>query len=232
MAGRPPEVHHVRESFMRATQSSLELIRDVQGVTSIKVKPNTLHPEQARRIGELAFLGMISAWEEFLEQSFVRYLAGARAKNGYQPALRVGAASGISHSYHLLAGDPNFDPSRSYAKFSSPTWIISISKVFFENGAPYATQLHANLQILHFANHLRNRVAHSSKKARYEFKQAALQHLGLPATGTLPQGYRVGDLMLSRANHLFGQQVKDRGHVYFVAYGNRLRQMAKVICPE
>lgn len=234
MPGRPPKVSHVRNAFLRDSVSARDLILAVRDISAIKRKDDgpRLHPEQARRVFELAFLGMIASWEEFLEQSFVRYLAGAQSDNGYGPTLRVGKSSGIAHSYHLISGDPNFDPSRNYSRFGDPKWVIAVSKNYFELGAPYAPQLQANLDILQHAVKLRNRVAHNSTKSREEFKQSALQHLGRPNNGSLPQGYGVGDLLLSKADRLFGQEARDKGWPYFVAYAIRLRRMARHICPE
>lgn len=233
MSGRPPKVDHVRESFLRDTESARDLIVAVRDISAIRRRDDgpKLHPEQARRVFELAFLGMISSWEEFLEQSFVRYLAGATFGNNSGPTLRVGKSSSIAHSYHLISGDPTFDPSRSYSRFSDPKWVIAMSKNYFELGAPYAPQLHANLDILQHAIKLRNRVAHNSTKSREDFKQSALQHLGRPNNSSLPQGYSVGDLLLTKADRLFGQEAKDKRWEFFLAYGNRLRRMARQICP-
>lgn len=233
MPGRPPKLAHVREAFLRDSVQARDLILAVRDLSAIKRKNNEpkLHPEQARRVFELAFLGMIASWEEFLEQAFVRYLAGAQSDNGYSPKLRVGKSSGIAHSYHLISGDPSFDPSRNYSRFSDPKWVIAVSKNYFELGAPFAPQLQANLDILQHAIKLRNRVAHNSTKSRKEFKQAALQHLGRPAGGSLPQGYGVGDLLLSKADRIFGQEARDKKWVFFVAYAIRLRRMARHICP-
>src|SRR5690606_1322906 len=130
MPGRPPKTAHVRDTFLAASESARDLVKAVSGLSGIN--PNSqcprLHAEQARRVVELAFLGLVSAWEEFLEKSFVRYLAGAKADNGFSPTLRMGKASDIAHAYHLISGDPAFDPARNYAKFGDPKWVISISK--------------------------------------------------------------------------------------------------------
>jgi len=150
MAGRPPKVDHILATFLRESDSARELVIAVTQVSAINpnVQGPRLHPEQARRVVELAFLGLISSWEEFLEQTFVRYLAGAESANGYKAPLRLGKASDITHSYHLISGDPSFDPSRNYSKFGDPRWVIEISKNYFSLGAPYSHLLQANVDIL------------------------------------------------------------------------------------
>ena len=233
MVGRPPKVGHVRAAFMRESESARDLMLAVQQVSALN--PNSggprLHPKQARRVVELAFLGLMSSWEEFLEQSFVRYLAGAKADDGSNPPLRVGQSSGIPHSYQLISGDPSFDPEKNYSKFGDPKWVIAISKNYFEHGAPYAALLQANLEILQHAVRLRNRVAHNSTKCREDFKRSARLHLGLAADAGLTQGYSVGDLLLSPAARIFGQEARDNNRTYFYAYAVKFRQMARRICP-
>src|SRR5690349_3765507 len=102
MAGRPSKVGHVRDAFLSNSVSARDLVLAVRDLAAIRRVPGQagLHPEQARRVVELAFLGLIASWEEFLEQSFVRYLAGAASDNGYRPKLRLGKSSDITHSYH------------------------------------------------------------------------------------------------------------------------------------
>ena len=233
MPGRPPQVDHVRESFLRASSSARDLVRAVGQVSAIRQNPNcpTLHPEQARRVVELAFLGLVSAWEEFLEQTFVRYLAGAKAASGFTPALRLGKASTIAHSYHLISGDPDFDPSRNYSKFGEPKWVIAIAKNYFALGAPYATCLQPHLDPLQHAIKLRNRVAHSSTKCREDFKKTARVHLGLQPNVGVGQGYGVGDLLLEPAQRIFGQEAVAKNWNYFQAYNARLRAISRRIVP-
>ena len=234
MAGRPPTVGHVLRSFLAASRSARDIVSAVSEVAAIN--PNTtgprLHPEQARRVVELAFLGLVSAWEEFLEQSFVRYLAGAKSGSDYAAPLRLGSASCIKHAYQLISGDPEYDPARNYSRFGEPKWVIAISRNYMAQGSPYATKLHPSLEILNAAVRLRNRVAHNSSKSRADFKRTALVHLGYAVDAKLSQGYGVGDLLTSPANRLFGQRVRDRGLNYFQAYNAKFRHLAKEICPE
>lgn len=234
MAGRPPQIVHVRDTFLAASKSARDLVKAVSGLSGINPHSECprLHAEQARRVVELAFLGLISSWEEFLEQSFVRYLAGAKADNGYAPELRMGKASDISHAYQLISGDPAFDPSRRYAKFGDPRWVISISKNYFVLGAPYATVLQPSLDQLQHAIQLRNRVAHNSSKCRNDFIKSAKRHLNIPAEGKLTQGYTVGDLLGAPANQLFGQEARDKYWTFFQAYNARLRSLAKKVVHE
>lgn len=233
MSGRPPAVDHLLDRFIAASRSARDLVQKVSTLSS--VNPNTpqprLHPEQARRVVELAFLGLVSSWDEFLEQTFVRYLAGAKTSSKYAPRLRIGNTNGIHHAYHVITGKPDFDPSRSYSKFHDPRWVIDTAKIYFELGAPYATALHPSLAVLNHAIKLRNRVAHNSSKARADFKMSAREHLGLGTDAPLAQGYSVGDLLVAPASHIFGKQAGAKGWTYFRAYNARLRKLARNIVP-
>lgn len=200
------------------------------------VNPNTacprLHIEHSRRVVELAFLGMIASWEEFLEQVFVRYMCAARTDSGYVPRLRMGKTSDISHAYHVLSGDPTYDPNKNYSRFGDPKWVISSAKLYFDQGAPFSQKMQGRLQVLQNAIKLRNRVAHSSKKVRAEFITSAKLHLGKGPNQALTQGFRVGDLLLTPASRIFSQKLQQKNLSYFMAYGAVYRDLAKSIVPK
>jgi hypothetical protein len=146
--------------------------------------------------------------------------------------LRLGRASGILHAYHVISGDPDFDPSRTYSRFDDPKRVIASAKVYFQLGSPYTPILQANLELLQHAVKLRNRVVHNSSKAREDLKRVARKHLGLDDNTPLTQGYSVGDLLVPRADRIFGQRARDKGWTYFQAYNERLRSLARKIVPE
>lgn len=234
MAGRPPKVDHVREAFLGQTNSARSLVKSV--VTLSGINPNTacprLHVEHSRRVVELAFLGLVSAWEEFLEQVFVRYMCAARADSGYIPNLRMGRASDLGHAYQVLSGDPKYNPARHYSRFSDPKWVISSAKLYFDQGSPFSPRMQSRIEILQNAVKLRNRVAHLSQKVRTEFIASAKLHLGKQCDKPLPQGFRVGDLLLIPPNRLFNQKIQNKQPDYFMAYCATFRSLAECIVPK
>jgi len=228
MAGRAPKLDSVLASFLGSVDSAASLASAVQSIAVVRPLPGTpsLHVKQARRAVELAFLGLVANWEEFLEQSFVRYLAGAKSKVGGSPPLRLGKASGISHAYHVLSGDPGYDPARNYSKFGEPKWVIDTARIYFETGAPYATRMTAYLEALQAAVKMRNRVAHNSEKCREDFKKIARTHLAISPTAKLTQGFSVGDLLMKKPVAIFSNKVKARYSTYFDAYCGLYRYLA------
>lgn len=234
MPGRPPQVAHLREGMLRSLSSAKKLVESVQKVGAIH--PNTkgprLHTEHVRRVIELAFLGIVSAWEEFLEQVFVRYLAGAKSDSGYSPTLRVGKAIDIGHAYHIVSADPEYDPAKLYLRFGEPGWTVSVAKIYFEGGRPFAPALTDNKDRLMDAMKLRNRVAHASTKCREDFRKVARSFFGLPANGGLSQGFGVGDLLMKPAERHFGDKARDKGWSIFYSYVRLYGRLAKTIVPK
>lgn len=234
MPGRPPKVDHLRIQFVRAINSASTLYSSVQSLGGINpaVQSPRLHTEHVRRVVELAFLGVIGSWEEFLELTLVRYIAGAKCDGGYEPGLRLGKAANIKHAYHLVAGDPNFEPARGFVGLSDPTTTIDVAKLFLEGGRPYADALRAKKDRLVDAVRLRNRVAHTSMKCREDFKKTARSYLNLGGGGKLTQGYRVGDLLTTHAVRHFGPGAANRNLTFFQAFMEMFSSLAEKIVPK
>jgi hypothetical protein len=80
LRGQPANLAAHRATLISAVKSAQGLVA-ASGALST---PNPhvkrrLHPKHFRRIVELAFMSMVSSWEDFVEAVFVRYLAGAKA---------------------------------------------------------------------------------------------------------------------------------------------------------
>lgn len=233
MAGRPPKVGKIRDQFLASVTSAKNLVASARALSVVNphVGQPRLHAEQARRVVGLAFLGLISNWEEFLEETFVRYMAGANSPSGYSPIYRLGKTANIAHAYHVISGDTGFDPKRNYSKFSEPRWVIDITRIYFDNGAPYSPRMQAYIEPLQHAVKIRNRVAHSSTKCREDFKKTAKIHLGLQPTARLKQGYSVGDLLVEKPKAVFNASLQARHQSYFEIYCGLYKYLAKQIVP-
>ena len=95
--GRPPLVQHMRDYFENSISSAEGLVADVRKLERVKTSTHegTLHSKRVARIAELAFMGMFSAWEEFLEDTFIRYLAGASDSDSKWPVLKLGKSENM-----------------------------------------------------------------------------------------------------------------------------------------
>lgn len=228
--GRPPKVEHVRDEFLKDLNSARDLVRAVLQFEGIhpNTKKATLHSKHVRKVVELAFMGVLSSWEEFLERCLVRYMAGA-GTTSYTPSLKVGCADNIPHSYQLLSEQGSYDPSKDYLKISDTYWVLMKAKFYFDNGKPFDI-LQDLSEKINDANKIRNRVAHSSTKCKADFKKVAIKLLSIN-TGKLSQGFSAGNLLLSKADRHFGQSAKNRGITFFEAYMEFFEDTAKRLVP-
>jgi len=222
----------VKKTFEDMVESSRSLhaairpytVRSYEGIAE-----NPLHPNQARKVVGLALIGALAAWEEFLEAVFVRYLAGACSPSGYVPSLRLGQADSIKHAYEVLTGDSRYNPEKKVLSWTSLPAVIKSVELLFCEGHPFRVPLEEWEQSLQDAFIIRNRVAHSSRKARNDFKRVALQHLGRSENGSLSQGYSAGDLLLESSVRGFRSLGKQDD--YFSAYMTMLLDLARKIAP-
>lgn len=230
MAGRPPEVDHVKAALLKELRAAEELVSKINSFKG-GINPNGtpgLHPKYVRQVVELAFMGAVSSWEEFLEHALVRYVAGAKTKTGYSPAPKFGRANSIEHAYQVLSVNPKFDKSKDYLKVSDPKWVTNTADFLFSTHG--FGDVKGKSQLLGHANAIRNRVAHSSHKCRFKFKVTALDFLQ-PPSGKLTKGYGPGDLLMAKVVGHFGQSVVQAQKNHFEAYMDLFRQLADKVVP-
>jgi hypothetical protein len=215
MGGRPPEVNSARTSFIEVIDQANRLYAVIKPFCDMSIKSishKQIHPKQANRFLGLAFLSVLAGWEEFVEVSFIRYLAGSKTRNGYAPKMRIGGCESIGHAYEILSGQLNFDPTRKYTNWTSFQSVIDKAKLFFVNGEPYSLVTSQEIEIINNANKVRNRVAHGSQKCKAEFRNVALTMLN---RRVLHQGFDVGMLLLSSPTTQFSTSTQVD---FFMAY--------------
>lgn len=130
-------------------------------------------------IMELSFLRIFLAWEDFLEQSFVRYMCGGMTASGYRPQLYVHPAS-LEHAYDILRGQ------RAFIEWSNGSEVLQRARLFFKNGYPYHPAIAGALQELEEMRILRNGIAHRSATAIRHFEDLARRLLGYRPRGLSP----------------------------------------------
>jgi hypothetical protein len=232
---RRPEVEHTKLRFLASIASARSLANEILAIPQ-KVNPQTpgpgLYTGHVGQVIELAFMGMVASWEEFLEQVLVRYVAGASAAPrtpgtpGYRPTPKYGLATSLSHAYEVLTLNPNFSASRDFLKVSDPKWVKRTVDFFFTTH-PFGV-LTTNADSIRLANKIRDRVAHDSEKCRTDFKEVAV-HFLRPGGNKLRHGYTPGHLLLDPVRRRFPQAMY--GHSHFEAYQQMYEDMASVIVP-
>lgn len=127
---------------------------------------------------ELAFLRLFMAWEDFLEQSFFRYLCGYRSALGSFPPTKQ-YASRIAAAEKMVLGN------RDYVLWHNPSIIEKRSRSFLL-GAPHETVIASNTARLEWFASIRHRVVHGQQDARNKFDIATLRLAGRTYLGARP----------------------------------------------
>ncbi|WP_339427317.1 hypothetical protein [Pseudomonas sp. RA_105y_Pfl1_P41] len=228
--GAKPKVNHVRDEFIAEINTARNLVVAIRGLPrwSPKSTGAAIHTKHVNQVVELAFMGLVASWEEFLERSLVRYLAGAATDKNYSPVPKYGSADSISHAYELLSQDSKYDPLKNYLKVSDPRWVYRTADFFFRSH-PYGV-LNPKTDLIRHASAIRNRVAHSSDKCRSEFKKTALDFLG-PAKTSLSSGYSPGTFLLAPAQRIFTGPAIQKNISHFEAFATMFEDLAHSIVP-
>ncbi len=190
---------------------------------------NPIHPLQATKIIELSFMNIISAWEEFAQAVFVRYMIGGVSESDYSPVLRIGRCLSLNHAMDLIAGKSDFDPSIDYLDWSNWTKVLDKAKLFFEKAKPFSSVNENQRQLIRDSVIIRNRVAHSSKKCKQAFNILAKRYLGLRGSESLPRGFSVGRLLISDKVRGFNKAYESDN--YYQSFSVMFRKLSDIIAP-
>ena len=114
---------------------------------------------------ELAFLRAFLAWEVFLADSFVLYVAGHKPARGRAPKRYTFPPS------LKTAGEWLIPEHRQYAEWNDVSTVITRSERFFEHGRPYAEVLRNHRHALSESKTIRNCIAHASSNAQEKFEE-------------------------------------------------------------
>lgn len=160
----------------------IELERQVNNGQNLvsRVKVLGLPQVQLEIIAELAFLRVFMAWENFLEESFIRYLVGAASPSGYTPDRFVNPPN-MEIAEKLILGEK-----REYVRWNSTNEVIARSKIYFKDGEPYKNALQVATIELDEMNTIRNRIAHKSTYSKDKFNQLIRRTFGHGIRGMTP----------------------------------------------
>ncbi len=228
---RQVNVISVRDQFITVLDSNLNLYEEMLPHANYSYHNNraAIHPTQANRIVGMCFMSTVGAWEEFLGDSFIRYMAGASTPS-YQPVLKIGSCKGISHAVDVLAGESDYDLAKNYMTWTKYSDVCSKATVFFERGEPYTKVPAVFKERVADAIYIRNRVAHGSDKCIKDFAKVAKRFLGLNPVDNLPRGTSVGKILKGRAVNHF--QAFNTAPTYYHAYDKMFRHLAFMLVPS
>ena len=128
----------------------------------------------------MAFLDMFLAWEDFLEESFIRYMCGAVTKTRYRPKVYVAPVS-LDHALRFFIVKP-----RDYVEWSSGQQVIERAEMVFHDGEPYKSSIRPLLTDLDDMRQIRNAIAHHSGASLRKFETVVRRLLGSRPRGLNP----------------------------------------------
>lgn len=171
MSRRMPPLEVRFASFVDEALGLAEVAERIRAVSP----PGSLarHELRGRRLDalyEIAYLRVFLLWEDFLEQSFIRYLCGYPCTLG--PAvLRVARFGSLSDAEGAILG------TNDWVTWANPNRVVSRSQQYINSGFHEAV-LKSNLSRLGAFNSVRNRIAHRSAYARHQFDLATTLLVG------------------------------------------------------
>ncbi len=169
-------VSPLRKLFNSEIKKSFDLI----------AKVNELKPPLQQRyvflIVELSFLKIYLAWEQLLEETFIRYMTGGKTFKGYKVSSYVSPKNYI-HAQELI------NEGKEYSNWT-PDEIIRKASLFFKK-EPYKNALKPIIQQLNEMKCIRNRIVHGSHHSNEKFKSLVRSKISYA-----PVGITAGDFLL------------------------------------
>jgi hypothetical protein len=230
MVGRPPRIATDRRNFDAVRISSDNLVAAIRPYLSIPYndKSQPLRRKQAERIVSYSFMTLMGGWEDLVQLTYLKYLVGAESPNGTRPVLIVTSKATLLDAARFVTGKPCFDPNEHYLKWATWNKTVRDANNHFQSGMPFSSVTLSDRALLGYAQSIRNRVAHRSKKCIANFLASARPHLGLPHNATLPQGTDAGRLLCATVTHLFPANLSQ---IYYEAYSDLLYRLSRIIAP-
>lgn len=181
------KINPVLETFKKNVHKSLSLAKDA--IDFKEFRGGRYRPILKTRlylIVELSFLQLFISWEQFLEQTFTRYMCGGRTSSGYSPNRYVQPKT-LEHALNMIK------QKKPYVDWTVGGEVINKAKLCFRDGEPFANALGGSLGQLEEMKKNRNRIAHRSIHSEKEFQNLVRQKLGYNPKGMVP-----GKLLLYR----------------------------------
>ncbi len=166
--------------FAAATSDALALVEAGHSLrNNVRGTRRYLSQGRLELIHELAYLRCFAAWEDVLEQSFLRFLAGYAHGGGREVLVTPPYSPTLSAAALRVLG------TRSYLLWHSASLVILRGRGFFAGGR-HETVLGSALSRLDWMASVRHRIAHSHDDARAKFDSATLGLAGRTYPGSRP----------------------------------------------
>ncbi|MGD1044227.1 MAG: hypothetical protein ABR936_02740 [Bacteroidota bacterium] len=169
--------------FRDRLDKSFSLVSDASNYVELRgTQHRNLKQERIYQINELAFLDMYLSWEDYLENTFVRFMCGAKTKNCYSPKLFVCPPT-LEHALKY------FMTPKGYVEWTSAQAVSERAELVFKDGEPYSSAFRPVINILNQMRIIRNAIAHRSGKALSDFEDLVTDEIGYKPKGIRPGGF-------------------------------------------
>jgi len=162
-----PDVRPVLKDFKDDVSRCMQLLTAVRGAGFPFF--------QVELFAELSFLRMYVSWENFLEESFSRFLCGARGTSGAVPVCCTKPNS-IDHAKRILVG---LDRGGRYSDWSRRDVVVARASLFFRHGAPFQGPVTAAGVDLDDMRMIRDCIAHKSRTSKDSLAKIIQRRTGL-----------------------------------------------------
>jgi len=174
-------VGHVHDSFSSELASAARFRTAV--MQAAHHSSGMLTPTQVSYAIEMSFLRAFMGWEEFLQQTFIRYMCGAQYCSGGAPTL-----ISASPAPNLSQADAALRQGRRYIGWTVSATVIDRARKQFNGGEPYASAVGGIAPTLDTARRIRNRIVHQSDQCKEKYREALRTLFGTTELRGLPPG--------------------------------------------
>ena len=201
-------------SALNAFNAKVTVCKKFADSMSLSVNSPIHNKHHREMIIEVAFLQTITAWERFIESSFLLYATGKTASLRYCPKRKIKPPTKeIAHAILLPEGRP-------FADWLNAEIVGNRAKKFFKEGDPFTLYLGSKSNCLKQVNSIRNAIAHSSLHSEEKLEDVIKIHVGHTFN------MKAGDLLMRKPNSSLGSQQS-----IFDYYLEELQKLAKAIVP-
>jgi hypothetical protein len=213
----PKRMPPLEQRFASAVDRALELPEAGERIRASSPPGSAprqeLRPSRLEALYETAYLRIFLLWEDFLEQTFLRFMCGYHARTGPAILIRPAFSSLGDAERAILLG-------KDYVSWANPTRVSRRCRRHIAAGT-HETVINSNFSRLEAFNAVRNRIAHSSRFARLEFDRATMSLHGRRYPASSPGRFLRDTAVTSPA---------PQSWLHFVA--DELVRLAAQICPS
>lgn len=160
---------------------------------------------------EYVVLQMFGKWEKFLEDIFIEYMLGGQSQNGDAPNRYVSPLD-RDHAYRMIQNV------NLYPDWSDIDKVLKNAYNFFEQGGPFAVLQTVKSEITSLKK-IRNAIAHTSNRAKTDFKKLVQGKIGYLPDGIVPATFLIE----------FNVGRRRGSHTYCEHYITYLKDTAKLL---